>query len=106
MRGRTAQRLAGLAVQHAAAGHDQRTPGAQQKLAARASSPHRRRAAHMQHGRMQEVIGAIEGLGLHVLRQRQAHRAAVGRVGQHLDRARQRVEDLLGPDGRCGRSSA
>ena len=45
----------------------------------------------------EEALGIIEGLGLHVLAERQRHRAAFGRVGQHLHGALQRRDDLLGP---------
>ena len=31
-----------------------------------------------------EAFGIIVGLGLHVLAERQRHRAAFGRIGQHL----------------------
>jgi hypothetical protein len=43
-----------------------------------------------------KVAGAVEGLRLHVLRQRQADRAAGGRVGHHGNRAWQRAGSARG----------
>ena len=46
--------------------------------------------------RGEELVGEVEGLGLHILREGQHSRAAVGRVEHDGDRVRQRVDDLLG----------
>jgi hypothetical protein len=44
---------------------------------------------------LQEAGRAVKGMGLHVLRQRQAHRAAGRGIGHDLDGARQGGQDLL-----------
>jgi hypothetical protein len=92
-----AQRGPGLAVQHTAAGDDERAlRTAQQGDGVGQFALVRRRTAETQHAGAQEILGAVEGHGLHVLRQREAGRTAVGRVGHRLNRARQRGEDVLG----------
>ena len=47
--------------------------------------------------RLEEALGPVVGLGLHVLAEGQRHRAAVGRVGHRAEGARQRGQQLLGP---------
>ena len=56
-----------------------------------------RRAAHVPHARLEERLGPVEGLGLHVLRQRERDRAGLGRVGQHPHRLERGRDELLGP---------
>ena len=46
---------------------------------------------------VEEALGIVVGLGLHVLAERQRHRPAFGRIGQHLHGAAERRDDLLGP---------
>ena len=96
--GKGAQRVPGLAVEHATADHDQRLARlAQQRGGAGELARIGRRATEAQQLGLQEAFRAVERHRLHVLRQRQAGRAAVGRVGHHLDRARQRGQDMFGP---------
>ena len=45
----------------------------------------------------EEAFRIVVGLGLRVLAERERHRPAGGRIGQHVHRARQRRDDLLGP---------
>ena len=45
---------------------------------------------------VEQLLGPVEGLGLHVLRERERHRAGLGGVGQHAHRAQQRRRELLG----------
>ena len=73
-------------------------------LASRSRSRRRRQfavvrphAAHMPDARGEELLGIVERLRLHVLAQRQRHRPALRRIGQHRQRARQCGEDLLRP---------
>lgn len=49
------------------------------------------------HARFEKRPGIVISLGLDILAQAQRHRAAGGGVGQHRHRARQHVDDLLGP---------
>jgi hypothetical protein len=96
--GESAQRVPGLAVEHAAAHHDQRPLCRAQKMCGtRQFGAIGRHAPEAEGFGVQEVLGAVEGLGLHVLRQRQAHGAAAGRIDHGLDRAGQGREDLLRP---------
>ena len=82
----------GLRVAHAAAGDDQRPPrgrGQRRRLGQRG----RRRAAGgrtCQTRSREQRVRPVVGLGLHVLRQRQGHRAGVGGIGQHPHRLQQR----------------
>ena len=46
---------------------------------------------------LEEAFGIVVGLGLHVLAERQRHRPAFGRIGQHLHGAVERRDDLLRP---------
>ena len=48
------------------------------------------------HSRLEEALGKISGFRLHVLRQREGDRSAVGRVGEHGNRLGQRSQELLG----------
>ena len=57
----------------------------------------RRLAVDRPHARLQELIGHLERLGLHVLGHRQRHRAGLGRVGQHAHRLERGGDQLLGP---------
>jgi hypothetical protein len=92
------QRQPRLAVQHAATGDDQWPARSAQQLQGSAQLMLvRPRAPDVQRRRLQERCRAVEGFGLHVLRQRQADRAATGRIEQGGDRAGQRLQDLLGP---------
>ena len=92
------QCLPGLAVQHAPARHDQGAFG-------RAQQPRRvgqvarigDGAADTDRLGMQETRRAVEGFGLHVLRQGQAHRPASGRIGHRCDRLRQCRQNLFRP---------
>ena len=90
---------AAFAVQHAAAGDQQRALRRTQQVDCRRHLDrfgHRR--AHPDHCRREKGFRKIVGLRLHVLRQREGHRSAAGRVGQHRDRARQRAQQLPGRD--------
>ncbi len=57
----------------------------------------RARAARRPDALLEEALRIVEGFGLHVLAERQRHRAAIERIGQHLHGALQRRDDLLGP---------
>ena len=95
--GKHAQGLPGLAVQHAAARHDQRPFGAgQQGHGLLQLGGIGRRAAQADQRRVEEIHGPVEGLGLHILRQRKAGGAALRRVGHDLDGARQGRQQLPG----------
>ncbi len=95
--GERAQRVPRLAVQHAAAGDDQRLLRGLQHVE-RIGELERvgRRAAHPDQRRREERLGPVVREGLHVLRQRETDGAALRGIGHHLDRARQRDEQLLG----------
>ncbi len=95
--GKGAQGVPGLAVQHAAAGHDQRLPGGlEQGDGVGQFDRVGRLAAHADQRRLEEALRPVVRKGLHVLRQCQADRAALGRVGHHLDRAGQGDQQLFG----------
>ena len=46
---------------------------------------------------LEKAFRVVEGLRLHILAERQRHRTAIERIGQHLHGALQRRDDLLGP---------
>ena len=83
---------------HAAARDEQRPPGAADDLGGalqRGGLGHR--AGDVPHPLGEELLGPVVRLGLHVLRQRDRHRAGLGRVGEHPHRAQQGGGQLLGP---------
>ena len=67
------------------------------RTAAASSSASGRGRRGVQMCSLEEAFGIVVGLGLHVLAQRQRHRPAFGRVGQHLHGAVERGDDLFGP---------
>ena len=96
--GEAIERLGRLRVMHSAAGdHQWRFGVAQQIRRRRQFAGVRPDPADMPKSRGEKLFGIIERLRLHVLAQRQGHRAALRRIGQHRQRARQCREDLLGP---------
>ena len=84
LRGELSERLVRLAVEHAAAGNDQR-------LLARANpfdgaAKHRslgRRPRNLPDAILEQLDRVIEGFGLHILRQRERDGARLGRRGEH-----------------------
>ena len=93
-----AQRVGGLAVDGAAAADDQRAARPRSSAAASAStSGSGQRAPHAPDALLEQLVRELVRLGLHVLRERQRHRARLGRVGQHAHGAEQRGHELLGP---------
>ncbi len=85
-------------VMHAAARDDERAARGLEPLRGLGEPlAIRPRPLDVVHALREEASGIVEGLGLHVLRQRERRRAAIGRVEQHGDRLRQRGEELLGP---------
>jgi len=93
------QRLGGLAVEHAAAGHDQRAfrPTQQRDRAGQLVRVGTGPAQDGVQAGGEERLGPVMRLGLDVLAQGQRHGPALDRVGQHLHRTRQRGQKLLGP---------
>ena len=91
------QGIPGLAVQHTAAGNDERALRAAQQgrglcqFVAVCGWP-----AKADHGRPQKIFRAIKSVGLNILRQGQADRPTGGRVGHELHSAGQGRENLLG----------
>ena len=92
----------GAAVVHATAGDDQRARGLPQQVRGshevvqRGARPGHRARRHLVEERDREVVG----LGLHVLRQAQEDRAAIGRVehrGNRLRQARQQLRRARDP---------
>lgn len=75
--------------QRFALGLEQRDSVAQHRFGGRA-------ALQTVHALLQEIIGVIPGLGLHVLGQGQGHRAGFGRVGQDTHSVDRRTHQLLG----------
>ena len=58
-----------------------------------------RGARHVPDARREELLGPVERLGLHVLRQRKRHRAGLGRRGEDAHRGQRGRNQLLGtPD--------
>ena len=85
-------------VEHAAARDDHRPlRPADQRDGARELVLVRARPALRPHARLEQTLGKVVGLGLHVLADRQRHRPAVHRVGQHLHGAAEGRNQLLGP---------
>ena len=96
--GEAGKRIAGEGIMDAAAGNDQRRLSAAQCRGHRGEL--RRvglRPADPPAARREKAFGIIEGFGLHILRQSERHRSALGRVGQDSHRLRQAGEDLLRP---------
>ena len=89
--------LLGARIEHAAAADDQRLARRAQRgdrlRRVRASGA---RTARAMHALVEEGDRIVIGLGLHVLAEGQRHRPAIGRVGEHDKRPRQRRHDLLG----------
>ncbi len=87
-----------LAHQNTAAGHDQRALcGANGFDGTIQRGTIRLAAADEPHALFKKLFRVIVGLGLHVLRQRQRHCAAIGGRGEHAHGFRQRGDQLLGP---------
>ncbi len=92
------QRLSRPRVDHAAAGHDHRLlAGPDQLGRLRQRRPIRPVAHDMPDALAEERGRVVVGLGLHILRQRQGHRAGLGRAGEHPQRLGQRRQQLIGP---------
>ena len=92
------QRLSRLGVDHAAAGHDHRLlAGPDQLGCLRQRRPIRPVAHDMPDALAEERDRVVVGLGLHILRQRQGHRAGLGRAGEHPQRLGQGGQQLIGP---------
>ena len=98
LRNKFVQRRRGLAHQHAATGDDQRPL----RSANRCNSPFHRHcvglpAANQPHALAEQLFRIVEGLGLHILGQRQRNRAAIGGRSEHPHHLRQCRDQLLGP---------
>ena len=92
------QRLRRVAVQHAAAGHDHRPrAAADQRRSVAQPFEIGARPGDGPDTRLEQRRGVVVCLRLHVLRQRQRHRAGLRRRGQHAHRFRQRRDDLFRP---------
>ncbi len=89
----------GTAIDRPAAGDDERRLGRPERRG-RGSELGRvgRRAADAPDPGGEEGARAVEGLRLNVLAERERHRPAGGRVGQHRHRPRECDEDLLGAE--------
>ncbi len=93
--GECGERGAGEAVQHAAAGDQQRAPCvAQQRSRAHELGLSRRLRAKDDRGRREECVRIVAGHRLDVLRQCERDRAAQRGIGQHIDRVRERGQKL------------
>ena len=91
------QRIGGLRVDDPAAGHEERAPRAPDARGRLGEDGGLRRLARDPPGpRLEESLGIVERLGLHVLRQRQGGHARFGLVGQHAHRLGGCGEELLG----------
>ena len=92
------QCLGGVGVDHAAAGHDHRLFAGPDHFG---GTLQRRLIGPVAHdvpdALAEERDRVVVGLGLHVLRQRQRHRAGLGRAGQHTQRLGQGRQQLVGP---------
>ncbi len=94
----SAQRVGGVAVEHAAAGDDERPrAGADRRRGLLQSIAIGARARDRPDARLEQRRRVVVGLGLHVLRQRQRDRAGLRRRRQHAHRFGQRRDDLLRP---------
>ena len=92
------QRRRRLGIKHAAAGDDDRLLRGLERGDRRVElGGVGLRAARRPDTLGEKAFRIVEGLGLHVLAERQRHRAAFGRIGQHLHGAVERRDDLLGP---------
>ena len=91
-----AQRRAGLGIQHPAPANDQRSARRTQHLQRpRQLLARRRRAPQAPRSLLEQARRPTQRLGLHVLTQRERHRAAARRVRQHLHRAIEGDHQLL-----------
>ncbi len=85
--GESPQRFFRTAVVYPAPGDDQRTLRRPDPLGGLGDRPRVRcRAVHPPHPLGEELLRPVVRLGLHVLRQRQGHRAGLHRVGEHPHR--------------------
>jgi hypothetical protein len=92
-----AQRLLGARINNATARHDERLVRAMNRRESGVQRPPLRRGpADVPLAVAQEFHGHVEGLGLHVLRQRDRDGAGLGRVGQHAQRGQGDRIQLLG----------
>ena len=104
-RGEVGEQVLGAGVEHAAAGDDhRRLRGADRGDDLGDLDRVGLGAADAPDPRLEEALGVVEGLGLHVLAEGEADRAAVGRVG-HACAARAAARSGCARAGRCGRSS-
>ena len=94
---KSASSVLGAGVEHAAPRHDHRRLGGAERgddgldLDRVGLGP-----ADAPHPRLEEALRVVVGLGLHVLAEGEAHRAAVGRVGHRPERAGERGQEVLG----------
>ena len=96
--GEVGEQVLGAGIEHAAAGDDHR------RLRGADRGDHLRHLDRVGLGpadapdpRLEEALRVVVGLGLHVLAEGEADRAAVGRIGHRAQRAGQRGQDVLGP---------
>ena len=96
--GEVGEQVLGAGVEHAAAGDDDRgLRGADRGDDLGDLDRVGLGAADAPDARLEEALGVVVGLGLHVLAEGEADRAAVGRVGHRAQRAGERGQDVLGP---------
>ena len=96
--GELGQRLGGEGVVHPAAGDDHGPLGRTDRRDGRADVLLLgRRPADPPLPGGEELLGHLQRLGLHVLRERDRHGAGLGRVREHPHAVEQRREELLGP---------
>ena len=94
--GEGAERLGGFAVEHAAAGDDQRLLAFADGCRGRLQRSHVGTVARDgPHAPLEQFHRVVERLGLHVLRQRERHGAGVGGRGQRAHGLHQRRHELL-----------
>ena len=92
------QRLLGARVVHPSPGDDHRPTGRPDHRGGRGDpGVLGRRAGDVPGALGEQLDRPVVRLGLHVLRQRQRHRAGLGRVGEHPHRRQQGRRQLLGP---------
>ena len=96
--GEAPERLACVGIVDAAAGDQKRPP----RFPPQAHGLRDERrvgavASRLVHTWLEKACRKIGRLRLHVLRQRKRHRSAVGRIGEHGNRLRQRPQELFGP---------
>ena len=91
------ERLLGAGVVHSTTGDQERAAGAAHGIRGVGHPRHLDRwAGDVPHPIGEELDGPVEGLGLHVLRQRDGRRAGLDRVGEHAHRAEQGSRQLFG----------